>query len=33
VEFEAALKKVYGRKAAVVDVEAVPAPKQIGGKA
>jgi hypothetical protein len=32
VEFEAALKKVYGRKPAVVDVEAVPAPKQIGGK-
>ena len=32
VEFEAALKKVYGRKAAVVDVEALPAAKEIGGK-
>jgi len=32
VEFEAALKKVYGRKAAVVDVEALPAPKEIEGK-
>ncbi len=33
VEFEAALKKVYGRRGQVVEVEALPAPKEIGGKA
>jgi hypothetical protein len=32
VEFEAALKKVYGRKAAVLDVEALPEAKAIEGK-